>query len=76
MLIGTLRAKDYIIQVSMYHAADMQLTLSGHQVQVWAKFTVRFQFRQHEFTTKLKPHVFAVLNSDKHYSWLMKIHFG
>jgi hypothetical protein len=55
MLIWTLRAKDYIIQLSMYHAADMQLILSGHQEQVWAKFTERFQFRQHEFTTKLKP---------------------
>ena len=52
----------------MYHAADMQLILSGHQVQVWAKFTERFQFRQHEFATKLKPHVFAVLNSDKHFA--------
>ena len=52
----------------MYHTADMQLTLSGQQVKVWAKVTERFQFRQHEFTTKLKPHVFAVLNSDKHFT--------
>jgi hypothetical protein len=46
MLIWTLRAKAYIIQVSMYRVADTQLTLSGHQVQVWAKFTEHFQFRQ------------------------------
>jgi hypothetical protein len=46
MLIRTLSAKDYIFHVTMHHAADMQLTLSGHQVQVWAKFTECFQFMQ------------------------------